>query len=182
MPRFSDVHIRGALELIQKYGEVSRKQLTEELGVGEGSIRTILDKLKKEKLITSTRGGHSLTEKGKRALGKPSQFVRIDAGPLTVGNVDVATIVKGAAGMIRQGVEQRDAAIKIGADGATVLIFRGGKIQFPDGYSKIDGRVVDEFKRLGAREGDVIVIGTGEDAAKAEAGARAAASTIPKKA
>jgi DNA-binding PadR family transcriptional regulator len=181
LPRFAEVHIRETLDLIEKYGRVGRKQLAEKLGVGEGSMRTILNTLKKQSLITSSRGGHALTAKGKNFLGKPLEFVRVDASDLTVGEVDVATIVRGAAAKVKKGIEQRDEAIKAGADGATVLVFKAGKLQFPDGFTEVNLKLEKLIETLRPREGDVVIIGTGRDAAKAEAGARAAARTLTTK-
>lgn len=179
LPRFAEVHVRRALELIAEHKTIGRKQLAKKLGVGEGSMRTILNQLKKQSLITSSRGGHALTAKGRRSLGKPLEYVQVDAGDLTVGEVDVATVVRGAAAKVKRGIEQRDEAIKAGADGATVLIFKAGKLQFPDGFAKADAKKVEKLiEALGPRDGDVIIIGTGRDAATAEAGARAAARTL----
>jgi len=179
LPRFAESQVRGALALIAERKGVGRKQLAKELGVGEGSMRTILDRLKKEGFVRSSRGGHSITTKGKRELGKALELVQIDAGDMTVGDVDVATIVRKAAARVRRGIEQRDEAIKAGADGATVLIFKGGKLQFPDGFLKVgrgvSGELVRTFK---PREGDVIIIGTARDVAKAEEGTKAAARTL----
>jgi DNA-binding PadR family transcriptional regulator len=167
------------LELIRKYERTGRKQLAEAIGVGEGSMRTILNRLKKRGLIISSRGGHTLTTKGKRFLGKPFQFVEVDAGALTVGEVDVATVVRGAAKKVRRGIEQRDEAIKAGADGATVLVFKGGRLQFPDGFMNVDKELAALLtKLLEPREGDVIIVGTAKDAIKAEEGARAAARLL----
>jgi len=181
LPRFAEVHVRRALELIAKHKRIGRKQLAGELGVGEGSMRTILNQLKKQKLITSSRGGHALTAKGKRSLGRPLEFVQVDTGDLTVGKIDVATIVRGAAKKIKRGIEQRDEAIKVGAQGATVLVFKRGKLQFPDEFIKMGKKnsetIIKTFK---PREGDVIIISTADDVLSAETGARAAARTLVK--
>jgi DNA-binding MarR family transcriptional regulator len=179
LPRFAEIHVREALELIGRYGRIGRKDLANELRIGEGSVRTILDQLKKRDLITSSRGGHFLTAKGRRTLGKPLKFVRVDAGDLTVGKVDVATVVRGAADKIKKGIEQRDAAIKAGAAGATVLVFKGGKLQFPDKFIEVEKKLSETIMGvLKPHEGDAIVIGTGDDVASAEAGVRAAARTL----
>lgn len=181
LPRFTETHVNMVLNRIAKYGRVGRKQLTEDLGIGEGSMRTILNQLKKQNLITSSRGGHEITRKGKQIIEKPAKFTRLDADDITVGEVDVATLVKGAAARVKSGIEQRDEAIKVGADGATVLILRAGKLQFPDGFRivnpKLDRALTDIFK---PDEGDVIVIGTANDVVKAEIGARAAAHSLVK--
>ena len=179
MPRFAEVHVRRALWLIAEHEKIGRKQLTKELGVGEGSVRTILNQLKKRKLISSSRGGHALTPKGKRFLGKPFEFVQIDAGDLTVGVVDVATIVRGAARKIKRGVEQRDEAIKVGARGATVFVFKNGKLRFPYDFTEVRTREGENIiKMFKPREEDVIVIGTADDVLSAEVGAKAAARTL----
>lgn len=179
LPRFAEAHVRMALEVIAKHGQIGRQRLAKELGVGEGSVRTILNQLKRRRLIISSRRGHALTGRGLRFLEKPFELVQIGAGDLTVGEFDVATIVRSAAGKVRCGVEQRDEAIKAGASGATVLIYRGGKFQFPNGSLKIgkglSGTLTKTFK---PREGDVIVIGSARDTMKAEAGAKAAARTL----
>jgi altronate dehydratase len=107
------------------------------------------------------------------------EFLQVDAGDLTVGKFDVATVVSGAAGKVKNGVEQRDEAIKAGADGATALVFKNGRLQFPDGSMKVPEKVAKRLVEiLHPKTGDVVVIGTGKDAAKAEAGARAAAQTL----
>lgn len=179
LPRFAESQVRRALEIIAERKGLGRKQLAKELGVGEGSVRTILDRLKKRGLITSSRGGHSITTKGRHELGKALEYVQIDAGDLTVSDVDVATIVRNAAARVGRGIEQRDEAIKAGADGATVLIFKSGKLQFPDGFmevrQEVGGKLARVFKPY---EGDVIIIGSARDAVKAEAGAKAAARTL----
>lgn len=183
LPRFADIHIQMALDQIAKYGWVGRKQIAESLGVGEGSVRTILNQLKERGLITSSRGGHALTEKGKLLLSEPSEFVRVDVGDLTVGKVNVATVVRGAAQKVKLGIEQRDEAIKAGADGATVLIFKGGKLRFQDGFLGVEKEASQKLmKALNPGEGDVVIIGTASDIRLAEAGARAAARILTKKA
>jgi hypothetical protein len=167
------------LNLIGRHKKIGRKQLVEEVGIGEGSMRTILNRLKKQGLIVSSRGGHALTPKGKRFLGRPLQLVQIDAGPLTVGEIDVATVVRGVAGKVKRGIEQRDEAIKVGADGATVLVYKGGKLRFPDGFMKVEkGLATLLIKLFEPREGDVIVVGTAKDVVKAEEGAKAAARSL----
>jgi len=179
LPRFAEVHVRKALEIIAEHKTIGRKQLAKKLGVGEGSMRTILNQLKKQELITSYRGGHALTTKGRQAVGRPLKFVQVDVGNLTVGEVDVATVVRGAASKVKRGIEQRDEAIKAGADGATVLVFRANKLQFPEGFARIKKELMRQLvKTFDLRKSDVIIIGTAGDLTKAEEGAKAAARSL----
>lgn len=183
LPRFDTIHVQMVLEQIAKHERVSRKQIVKEIGIGEGSVRTILNQLKNQGLITSSKVGHALTLKGKRALEKSQEFIQVKVGKLTVGKVNVATLVKEAASKVKRGIEQRDEAIKAGADGASVLIFKGGRLRFPDGFVKVDLDASKKLiKLLKPEENDVIVIGAASDARIAEAGARAAARTLTRKA
>ena len=180
MPRFAESQILKTLELISEHERISRKQLVKELGIGEGSVRTILDRLKRDDLITSSKVGHTLTSKGRRKLGNSCRkFVQVDAGSLTVGKSDIATIVRGGAKRVKKGIEERDEAIKVGADGATVLVFKGGKLKFPDGVARIEPPLARKLiDALSPHENDVVILGTGRDPATAEAGAKAAAHRL----
>lgn len=179
-PRFIKAQVYRALELIGEHQPIGRKLLSDKLGVGEGSMRTILNKLKWEKLIISTPQGHLLTDKGEKELEKRSRkFIELDAGSLTVGEVDVATIIKKASDKIKFGIEQRDEAIKAGADGVTILVFEnedlkiaGTDIELNTG---VKSKLIELFK---PDEGDVIIIGTGNGKIIAERGALAAAETL----
>ncbi|KXB03525.1 hypothetical protein AKJ48_03800, partial [candidate division MSBL1 archaeon SCGC-AAA261O19] len=123
-PLFIKAHMRRTLELVSEHEPIGRKRLARKLRVGEGSMRTILNRLKDDKLVASTPQGHILTKKGKQEFKrKPRKFLTLDAGDLTVGEVDVATIVRKASEKVKLGIRQRDEAIKAGADGATVLVF-----------------------------------------------------------
>lgn len=179
-PQFIEAQVHRALELVGECEPIGRKPLAEKLGVGEGSTRTILNRLKKVNLIKSTPQGHVLTQKGKRELkGRSGKFVKINAGNLTVGEVNVATIVKNASKKIKLGVEQRDAAIKAGAEGATILVFTDGELQFPkervDLEKEIENKLLDSLQ---PNDGDVIIIGAGKNQASAERGALAAAESL----
>jgi len=105
--------------------------------------------------------------------------VQVDVGDLTVGEVDVATIIRGAAAKVKRGIEQRDEAIKAGADGATVLVFKAGKLRFPDGFTRVEkGFAKSLIETFTPCEGDVIIIGTARGLTKAEEGAKAAAQSL----
>ncbi|MEW5995540.1 MAG: DUF4443 domain-containing protein, partial [Candidatus Zixiibacteriota bacterium] len=157
-------------------------RLVEKLGVGEGSTRTILNKLKVKRLITSSKGGHSITKNGLKLLKTLPKYVRVDAGDLTVGKFDVAASVREAARRVKSGVEQRDEAIKAGADGATVLVFFKGKLRFPDSSVEAEGSVARRLiGALHPEEGDAVVIGSGRTIELAENGARCAARSLTMK-
>jgi len=179
LPRFGEVHIEKALQVLFESGRLSREELSRRIGVGEGSVRTILKILKRRGLVRSTKAGHFLTQKGRRAIGTLEGATEVPTSGLTVGKANVAMVIRNSSHLVRKGIEQRDEAIKVGAKGATVLVYRGGRLRFPDQFMEVSQEAETELlKKFKLKEGDVVIIGTADDLRLAEAGARAAARTI----
>jgi len=98
---------------------------------------------------------------------------------LTVGDVDVATVVKGVSDLVDKGIEQRDEAIKVGTDGATVLVFEDGELVLPEDLGGVEEEVGSELlDNFELSDGDVVIIGTGNSVLDAERGAWAAADSL----
>jgi DNA-binding PadR family transcriptional regulator len=146
-PSFTEFHKWMALELIAEKKRISRKELSRWLSLGEGSVRTLLEELKSEGMVTSCRSGHSLTVKGWKYLGEPLLYVQVDVKGITVGRVNVATLVRGAAEKVNP-IRQRDEAIKVGASGATVLVFKKGKLRFPEDFMEVPSEVQEKLVQL----------------------------------
>ena len=178
-PTYDVIHVLKALELIGSRLGIGRQQLARELRIGEGSARTLIKRLRDEGLIEVERGGMTLTERGRRILSYFEDLMRsmrVPSTPSTVSEKNYAVLVRGAASLIRFGVEQRDAALLAGARGATTLIYDGERFQMPG----LERGIEPELSRL-LREGlkpeagDVVIIGTAEEEWAAEMGAKAAA-------
>lgn len=185
-PSFSVVHLIRALELIAKKGPIGRGRLSEELKTGEGTTRTLIDRLKSAELVAVSKLGCSLTKEGERVWQEFQsifpQKVRLEKNELTLGVCNVAMLVKDCGNRVGAGVKQRDAAIIAGARGATTLLFKDQKMvvpmisenvaqDFPVTFNQIIGLIELE-------ENDVIVIGSADSWIKAEYGALAAAWTL----
>jgi predicted ArsR family transcriptional regulator len=56
------VHVFKALQLMKDRGHASRDLLCQELGLGEGTIKTLLKHLKMHDIIKSTNAGTKLTD------------------------------------------------------------------------------------------------------------------------
>lgn len=187
-PSFNEAHVIKTLELINNCQSIGRIKLSKELGLGEGTTRTLLKHLKKENLIQSSRNGVSLSEYGKKLFfdlsTKLSEGVEIPPSPLTVGTFNVAVLVRDSANAIGSGMEQRDTAIKSGATGATTLIFVDNKLSLPIGdenISKSMPRLHDDLiNKLNPNENCVIIVGSGETKEIAEIGAKMAAIKLLK--
>ncbi len=180
--RFSDYHVFKTLSVLSDGRRKGRKQLSDKVGIGEGSMRTIVDYLRDQGLIDIKQTGIKITGKGLDLLRKiPIKVEVLDAPEFAVGKHCVAVQVKGAASRINIGIEQRDSAIKAGAEGATTIIMRNGKLLVPPDFDIDEQRpsTASEIRRLfDLEEGDLIILGTAERPQQAEEGALAAAFEI----
>ena len=188
LPSFLEAHILMALEALS-LRPVGRARLSTILGLGEGVTRTLIRHLKAENLIEVSRIGITLSEYGRRVLrgirSRVSGGLKVPESPLTVGAANVAVLVKGASEKVRYGMEQRDAAIKVGAKGATTLIFKDGRLVLP-GVDEEALQNVEEIygilkSNLKPEEDDVIIIGSAGDERTAELAAKTAALKLLKR-
>jgi len=182
---FSVFHLAFALELLANE-TIGRGRLAERLHVGEGAVRTIISRLQDAGLISVSKNGCALTGKG-LSLWREYQrvFVKkaeLEQDELTLGDCNFGVLVKGYAFRVGSGMEQRDAAVKAGANSATTIMVKGGKLVIPS----VSGDVAKSFpstgrmllKMFAPEEGDVIVISSGGSREKAEFGVLAAAWTL----
>jgi predicted transcriptional regulator len=187
-PSFNEAHVVKALELIDDRENVGRIRLSKELGLGEGTTRTLLKHLKIEGIIQSSRSGIAFSETGKKLFSdlrnKLSNAVDVPSSALTVGRFNIGILVRDSAKAVGSGMEQRDTAIKSGASGATTLVFSNNKLSLPTGEENISesmpelhDRLVTQFK---PKENDVIIVGCGENRDLAEIGAKMAAIKLLK--
>jgi len=182
-PLFSEAHVIKALEEIEAKAGVGRIKLSQELGLGEGTTRTLIKHLKKENLIKVSRSGIELSEHGKKLFSalraEISLTIEIPPSPLTIGAFNVAVLVKDMGSAVKYGLEQRDAAIATGAHGATTLIFSENGLTMPgvteDVFKDVPSIRETLLSQLKPEENDVIIIGSAEDKRLAEFGAKMAA-------
>lgn len=172
-PKFSLFHIWKAYQVIDSRGPIGRKALADALQIGEGSIRTILDKMVREGSVENTRMGTVMTDRGRKKLETSGvEVASVDMSDLTLGKHNCAVLVKGMAHRIKMGCEQRDEAVRAGAVGATTLIVKDGKIVFPGDEDFPDQETVAPLRnKFKIEDGDVIIIGSAFSYEAAEKGA-----------
>lgn len=177
IPKFNDYNLWKAIISLDEFLPVGRKKLAAACGVGEGSMRTMLGMLEDGGLVTITKNGICLTEKG----AEYRNIMYMEAKPiskssLTIGMHDCAVKVPFAARRVLYGCEERDAAIMAGALGATTLICVNGTLRFPGSDFPvawdIDTAIREHFK---VKNEDAVIIGTGHTPEMAEKGAVTAA-------
>lgn len=176
MQNYTDGDILLTLKLVST--PMGRKKISAILGLGEATIRTLLRRLEGEHLILSTRQGQRLTEKGREYLSGKPYFTfpqHVDAGDLTLSPCNCASLVRGFAHNIRNGIILRDAAILSGGGGATTLVFLKGTFRFPQSQTVVDSEISERLKVFSSRdgvprEGDILIIATADTEKRAMRG------------
>ncbi len=180
VPKFNDYHIWKAFQCLDESSPVGRKRLSQLLGIGEGSTRTILSMMQDQSMITIGKSGILLTEAGAEFKKSVHMDVAdVSIGDLTIGDRDYAVRVPRMARNVKYGCEERDAAIKSGATGATTLIYTNGKLIFPGSDYPVDPEIESKIRSVfSLKNDDVVIIGTGPTEESAEIGAVIAGLTI----
>jgi len=182
-PSFSEVHVVRTLLLLNS-GRIGRKNLVGILGVGEGSVRTIIKKLKRDGFIKSSKQGHELTEKGRERIHRylhkfsiPIEFKSSDLAICPEKTLHSLIIIHNSAEKIGTGIEQRDIARDAGALSIALLLYKKGRPEFPTQEVKLSQfpESSKELENLNLKDKDVVVISFGKTKASAENGAVAVA-------
>jgi len=175
---YSEVHVLKALMLLAEMPH-GRFLLMKKLQLNEASARTLLSKLEQKNYSRPSPYGHALTKKGNVFVKKIRQRI---IGPIKVGKTlvtlsdsNVAYIVRNASNKIKSGVEQRDTAIKLGANGLTTLVQENKKLSFPLSNKKVPESVQKLFS---LKENDVVLIGSSDNEITADLSALYAAYSI----
>ena len=184
---FTELQVIRALLILGERKVIGRTLLSRLLKTGSGAIRTMVSDLEEHKIINIKRDGCSLTKTGiniyKEIIEKIPKVIQIDAGRLSVANFDAAALVKDGSKFIHRGIEQRDAAIKAGAKGATTLMYEKDRFTLP--MESID--CAKDFpsniwvileKKFNPSDGDVIIISSSNIEESAIYGALAGALTL----
>ncbi|HET6779529.1 MAG TPA: DUF4443 domain-containing protein [Nitrososphaera sp.] len=181
---FDFVHVFAALQMIGNSGRTSRNALCSGLVLGEGTVKTLVKHLKMQGLVETSNGGTKMTAKGKGIceglLSAIPAEMSLPKCSVALSRFNYAVLVREFAFAVRLGIEQRDAAIKMGATGATTLLFKDNKFVMPansnDSLKKEQKVRKMLVEKLNPREGDVIIIGSADSNQKtAELAAKNAA-------
>jgi len=156
-------------------GPIGRYRLKELIGLSEheGWVKQMLANLQKQKYVSSSKTGCTLTEKGKILLEnrlktlhivdiKPFDLPLLKAGPVSVG-----LHLQNTADKIGLAIELRDIAVRGGATGATITFFKEGKLSVPSVYPDFLSENPSLLKKIqdffNPEDNDVIAIVSAED-------------------
>ena len=179
MFRFNDANVYWSLHLLSDGRRMGRKRLADEVGVGEGSMRRIIDTLKEWDFINIKQTGITITKAGLSFLEQlPLRPVNIFVEGSVAGACQQGVLVLGGADKVVNGMEQRDAGIKVGADGCTTIVIRDGVLMIPPDWNmdeKTPELAYKIRKEIGMTQSDALIIGGGETQALATEAAITAA-------
>ncbi len=184
---FDEAQVIKAIIEIGENKVIGRTKLGSTLDLGQGEIRTLIKRLKDAGLITVEASGCALTPKGKNEFAQlqaafPWRSL-VDGSSLGVGRICFSILARGASKRVRNGIEQRDAAIIAGAAGALTILFVKDRFVTPnDGTDCEKSTDSDEpwrtIRASKPREGDAIIISGADESLTAEYGAWSAAKTL----
>ena len=183
-PTFSVFHLLLTIELVAE-NPIGRGKLAQNLGVGEGVIRTILGRLTDAGLIKTSKAGCKLTKRGLDIWKEYSSIVRkaeIGKNELTDTSHTYAILIEDHGHKLKSGMEQRDAAVIAGAKTATTMMYKARRLNIPSvtenaekDFPKASDKVLKLLKPV---ENDAIIIVGADNQAKAVYAAMAVAWTF----
>jgi hypothetical protein len=186
-PGFTYTQVCGALLLIGDKRDVGRAQLSKTLGLGEGTARTIIKHFSRAGIVKTTQKGCALTSKGmalyRQLRSRLSEMFTVDARQLALDNTSTAIMVKGSARKVKQGIEQRDAAVRAGAAGACTILVKHDEFLIPSGSEQWELNASDPLAQelnsiFHPHDDDVIIIAGAKERTIADYAAIAAGLTL----
>jgi len=183
---FSEVHVLKAILAIGAAGSVGRGRLGSLVGIGQGEVRTLIKRMKENDLILIQPEGCRLSKKGEREFQILKEKIPwsspVEAKSLGIGDECAAVLVRGAGQNVRKGIEQRDAAVRVGAVGAFTAVFAKGRFIIPGegGDCEKDGPrgLWSAARSARPREGDVLIVVGADSEEAAQLGTLATALTL----
>ncbi len=166
MFRFTDANVYYALYLLAGGKKIGRKKLAELVGIGEGSMRRILEKFRDWNFIVIKQTGITITKAGLDFLDQiPLRLIEVQLSESsTIGEYTQGVIVYGVSSKIVNGMEQRDAGIKAGASGCTTVVLRDGVLMIPPDWNLDENspEIAYKIRKDSAiTTDDAIIVGSG---------------------
>ncbi|MBS7632623.1 DUF4443 domain-containing protein [Candidatus Bathyarchaeota archaeon] len=181
---FTVFHLITAMEVIAAK-PIGRAALAASLNIGEGTVRTVINRLKSAGLIATSKAGCRLTSKGTELWKEYTSTVtkaKMEKNELSLADYNYAILVKNKLARVKLGIEQRDAAMIAGAKSATTVLCKKKHLVIPSvtddlakDYPKAAKQIITLLK---PEDNDVVIVGSADTPAKAEYGTLAAAWTL----
>lgn len=166
MFRFNDADVYWALHILSDGKRMGRKRLAEALGIGEGSVRRIVDTLRDWEMISIHQTGITITRSGLGFLAElPVKVLDVNLGDSVVGDHQQSILVYGVGNKIENGMQQRDVGIRVGALGCTTVVMRDGVLMIPPDWNLDEERpdIAEKIRKTDMGPNDAIIVGSAQD-------------------
>jgi len=169
----------------QSTSPIGRYQLGSDLGLGGGSIRSLIRFLRDRKLIEPKhRQGHQLSREGHRHCNdlkkRLVKFIELPQSSYTIDVCNYGCHLRNLAHRVTDGLTQRDAAMQAGASGATTFVQDSdlGTLIMAKDHRIQKHELTDILKPFTIQPKDVLLIGSGPTRIDAKLGAFAAVFSL----
>lgn len=185
-PAYTPAHMIKLLLILESEVTMGRITLARRLGIGEGSVRTIIKRLIEATIISvDAVGGCNLTKTGQSVASDLRKIVvssgEIDLGQMGINYPAYAAHLRGLE-VPQSPTRLRDEAVRNGADGMMILKSLDGRLSLPmmsedmsKDYPAIDTAVRTRFE---LRDQDILLIGFARDPLAAEMGTISASLSL----
>lgn len=164
--RFSDSDVFFLLDRLRDGEYIGRIRIADYIGIGEGSIRSLLTLLEEKGMISVSKAGVRITDTGTQLLeGLGIRSVDIFVPGYVLGAFQQGVVITNAANKVFNGIEQRNCGIRAGGDGCTTWAMEGDVLNMlPDWNVDIENpEMADTIrKKTNMNDGDVLIIGGGQ--------------------
>lgn len=166
MGRFSDSDVFFLLDRLRSGEYIGRIRIADYIGIGEGSIRSLLTLLEEKGMVSVSKAGVKITDTGIQLLdGLGIRSVDIFVPGYVLGAFQQGVVIANAANKVFNGIEQRNCGIRAGGDGCTTWAMEGNVLNMlPDWNVDIENPEMAGIirEKTGMNDGDVLIIGGGQ--------------------
>jgi predicted transcriptional regulator len=165
-PLFDLAHVIAALLAIGDAGTMGRARMGREVGLGQGSVRTLIGRLAAEGLVKTTQSGCALTDSGMELYNQlragVSAIQPLECQGLRIGDLCLGALIKGGYENLGSVTEIRDLALRHGAHGAVIFAYSNNELFLPSMPEMKEPEIRHIMKRLvdifHPHEGDIILV------------------------
>lgn len=132
------------LYALTRFEPLGRKTLSRMLRVTEGTVKSIIGKLKGYGYITVTKTGVRITSEGILEFRRRLEEISIESirdfphEDLNIGPSSVAILIRGIVRRKTSGLDERDQAVRTGALGAVTILYGNGIYTMPGVYGNLE--------------------------------------------
>ena len=189
-PAYSPAHVIELLLILDSEQTMGRITLSKRLGVGEGSVRTMIKKLVESQMISvDAVGGCHLTDSGKLLVTDLRKVILatadVDLNEMGIALPSKAIQLRGLSLVNSHFTRLRDIGVRNGAEGMVIFIFKNGNFMFPlmtdevSDVAKNYPNITNCLKSIfSLNEGDVVFIAFSKELRLAEEAALSAAISL----